>query len=53
MPSAELMDRVGKRLGVLVRKGLVRRHHKLRTRDPGMWSLMEWEDTYQGESDDP
>jgi hypothetical protein len=53
MPSAELMDRIGKRLGVLVQKGLVRRHHKLRTRGPGLWSLMEWEGADRGESDDP
>ena len=45
IPSAELMDRVGKRLRVLVQKGLVRRHHKLRTRDPGLWSLVDEDGT--------
>jgi hypothetical protein len=37
---SELMDRVGKRLGELVAKGWVRRHHAKTTTGPGSWSLV-------------
>lgn len=40
LPLADLMDRVKKRLGVLAKKGLIKRHHELKTREPGMWSLV-------------
>ena len=40
LTQAELMDRVGRRLGVLTSEGVVRRHHSTTTNGPGSWSLM-------------
>lgn len=39
LSQADLMDRVGKRLGVLATKGIVRRHHNTATTDLGLWSM--------------
>ena len=40
LTQADLMDRVGKRLGVLTTMGLVRRHHDIATTNLGSWSLI-------------
>ena len=40
LTQADLMDRVGKRLGVLTAMGMVRRHHPTATTGLGSWSLV-------------
>jgi hypothetical protein len=46
---AEVMNRIGKRLRVLVDQGIVRRHHPTSINDPVAWSFESKEGSLRGE----